>query len=105
MKSTFSIATLMMAILATPACANNNNTAGKNLPQADADTARQNLQQADANGDKALNYDEFVTFIDLNAADNIGRAKMVKSRNLYSRAFNRLDKNNDGLITADEIKK
>ena len=103
MKSTLSIATLMMAILATPACANNNNTASKNLPQADA--ARQNLQQADANGDKALNYDEFVTFINLNAADNIGRAKMVKSRNLYSRAFSRLDKNGDGLITADEIER
>ena len=93
MKNMLPIATLMMAILAAPVFAN------------DKDTARQNLQQADANGDKALNYDEFVTFINLNAADNIGRAKMIKSRNLYSRAFNRLDKNDDGLITADEIKK
>ena len=105
MKNTLSIATLMMAILAAPACANNNNTAGKNLQKAEANTARQNLQQADANGDKALSYEEFVTFIDLNAADNIGRAKMVKSRNLYSRAFSRLDKNGDGLITADEIER
>lgn len=105
MKNTLSIATLMMAILAAPACANNNNTASKGLPQADADTARQNLQQADANGDKALNYDEFVTFINLNATDNIGRANMIKSRNLYASAFSRLDKNNDGLITADEIEK
>ena len=105
MKNTLSIATLMMAILAAPACANNNNTASKNLPQADADAARQNLQQADANGDKALSYDEFVTFIDLNVEDNIGRDKMVKSRNLYSRAFNRLDKNGDGKITKAEIKK
>ncbi len=105
MKSTLCIATLIMAILATPACANNNNAASKNLQQADTDTARQNLQQADANGDKALNYDEFMTFINLNAADNIGRAKMVKSRHLYSRAFSRLDKNGDGLITADEIER
>ena len=105
MKNTLSIATLIMAILATPACANNNNTASKSLPQADAETARQNLQQADANDDKALNYDELVTFINLNAADNIGRARMVKSRNLYSMAFKRLDKNGDGLITADEIER
>lgn len=105
MKNTLSIATLMMAILAAPACANNNNTARKSLPQADANPAKQNLKQADANGDKALSYMEFVTFINLNDADNIGRASMIKSRNLYSRAFNRLDKNRDGLITADEIEK
>ena len=93
MKNTLSIATLMMAMLVAPTFAN------------DKDTAKQNLQQADTNGDKALNYKEFVTFIDLNAKDNIGRASMVKSRNLYSRAFKRLDKNRDGKITAAEIKK
>ena len=93
MKKALPIATLMMTILAAPAFAN------------DKDTVKQNLQQADANGDKALNYKEFVTFIDLNAADNIGRASMVKSRNLYSRAFKRLDKNRDGKITRAEIKR
>jgi len=103
MKSTLSIVTLMAAILAVSACANNNNTARKSLPQTDANLAKQNLQQADANGDKVLSYMEFVTFINLNAEDNIGRASMIKSRNLYSRAFNRLDKNGDGKITAAEI--
>lgn len=91
MKKALPIATLMMTILAAPAFANDKNT------------VKQNLQQADANGDKALNYKEFVTIIDLNSANNIGRASMVKSRNLYSRAFKRLDKNRDGKITRAEI--
>ena len=91
MKKALPIATLMMTILAAPAFANDKNT------------VKQNLQQADANGDKALNYKEFVTIIDLNSANNIGRASMVKSRNLYLRAFKRLDKNRDGKITRAEI--
>jgi len=93
MKKALPIATLMMTILATPAFAN------------DKDAAKQNLQKADANGDKALNYKEFVTFINLNAEDNIGRARLIKSRNLYSRAFKRLDKNRDGKITKAEVKR
>jgi len=93
MKKALPIATLMMTILATPAFANYNSA------------AEQNLQQADANGDKALSYQEFVTFINLNAEDKIGHARMIKSSNLYSRAFKRLDENHDGKIIAAEIKR
>ncbi|MDX5595715.1 hypothetical protein [Pseudovibrio sp. SPO723] len=62
-----------------------------------------NFMQADANGDGALTRGEFKTFIDLNASFNIGRAKMVRDRGLYDRAFGRLDANGDGLVSSVEL--
>lgn len=91
MKTIFSIATLILVTLTVPVLANDKNA------------TMENFRQADANGDKALNNEEFRAFIDLNAEDNLGRARLVKSRNLYSMAFGRLDKNKDGKITADEL--
>lgn len=91
MKNTLSLATLILAMLTAPVFANGNSA------------AMQNFQQADADGDKALNNEEFRMFIGLNAEDNIGRANLVKSRKLYSMAFGRLDKNKDGKITPDEF--
>ena len=69
----------------------------------DRELAAENFQEADANGDRNLTYEEFVTFIDLNAADDLGNASMVSSRNMYQRAFNRMDANGDGLISVEEL--
>ncbi|MEO1749499.1 MAG: hypothetical protein AAFR27_12945, partial [Pseudomonadota bacterium] len=57
---------------------------------------RENFQQADANGDTLLTYDEFVTFIELNAADEVGNAARLKARNMFQTAFGRVDANGDG---------
>lgn len=65
--------------------------------------AAANFIQADGNGDGALTPGEFKTFIDLNATHGIGRSQMVRDRNMYGRAFGRLDTNGDGKITAAEL--
>lgn len=69
----------------------------------DNQLGRENYIQADVNQDGVLVYAEFVTFIDLNAADNLGRAKTVSSRGLHSRAFKRIDTNGDGIVTPGEL--
>ena len=43
----------------------------------DSQLAQENYIQADVNNDGVLGYTEFVTFIDLNAADDLGRAKLL----------------------------
>ncbi|MEL6818121.1 MAG: hypothetical protein AAFP80_05705 [Pseudomonadota bacterium] len=68
-----------------------------------SDLARENYQQADANGDTFLTYDEFVTFIELNAADGIGNAARLKARNMFQTAFGRVDANGDGSISPEEL--
>lgn len=65
--------------------------------------AAANFSQADANSDGALTPSEFKVFMDLNAAHGIGRAQQVRDRNLYGRAFGRLDANRDGLLTTPEL--
>ena len=69
-----------------------------------AEMARENHQQADANSDGLLSYDEFVTFIELNAEDGVGNAARVEARNMFQTAFNRVDANGDGSISADELR-
>lgn len=63
----------------------------------------ENFTEADANGDTALTMEEFTRLIDLNAADNLGRARLVQRTGRYSTAFGRLDANKDGIIDSDEI--
>ncbi|CTQ76532.1 hypothetical protein [Roseibium alexandrii] len=70
-----------------------------------AETAARNYQAADRNGDGVLVYEEFVSFIDMNAADNLGNAGRIQSRGLYARAFKRLDGNSDGRVTPAELQK
>ncbi len=66
--------------------------------------AAENYRQADADRDGVLVYAEFASFIDLNAADNIGNAARVSSRGLHARAFERIDANADGVVTPQELK-
>lgn len=65
--------------------------------------AQENFAEADANSDAQLTYPEFVTFIDLNAADGLGNAQRVSSRGLHARAFSRADANGDGMVTTSEL--
>ncbi|MEM6664035.1 MAG: hypothetical protein AAF666_17875 [Pseudomonadota bacterium] len=67
------------------------------------DMLAENVQKADANGDGALTLDEFTALIDLNAADGIGRAGVIKRMGRESTAFGRIDANADGLISIEEL--
>lgn len=67
--------------------------------------AAENYQQADADGDGQLVLAEFANFIDLNAADGLGNAARVSSRGLHARAFDRVDANDDGVVTPEELQK
>lgn len=71
--------------------------------QSDREQATANFQEADANSDGALTFDEFTRFVDLNAEDNLGRARMIQRAGRYKMAFGRLDANQDGLATAEEM--
>lgn len=66
--------------------------------------AAENFMQADANEDGALTRGEFETLINLNAEDNIGKAKMVRRFGRYDTAFGRIDANADGFATPEEMK-
>ena len=70
----------------------------------DAEMASQNFGQADVNGDGALTRTEFTRFIDLNAADRLGNAAMVKRTGRYAMAFGRVDANGDGTVTIAEMR-
>ena len=70
---------------------------------AERETARVNFRQADANGDDRLDRVEFRNFIDANAEDGLGRAGTVQRFDAYDRAFDRVDRNGNGLVTADEL--
>ncbi len=65
---------------------------------------QENFRQADANEDKALDRDELEAFIRANADDEIGNAKRVVRMGMFDRAFKRLDKDKNGLVTIEEIR-
>lgn len=65
--------------------------------------ARENFQQADANSDGKLTQAEFRNFINANAEDGLGRAGVVRRYGAYGTAFERVDKNKDGVVTAREL--
>ena len=79
---------------------------GANASTALADTAEiaaQTFQAADTNADQMLNYAEFAVFVDLGAAAGLGRLPQISARGMHQRAFDRLDRNGDQLITHDEM--
>ena len=65
--------------------------------------ARENFQHADADSDGKLTRAEFRNFISANAKDGLGRAGMVRRYGAYGAAFERVDKNEDGVVTAREL--
>jgi hypothetical protein len=77
------------------------------LAQSMTDAERQemiaNFLEADTNNDGALYRSEFELLMKLNAEDDLGRAAMVVRTGTYERVFTRLDKNNDGAISKEEI--
>lgn len=89
------IAALALILVFAPAAAQTGSS-----PQ---DLAAANFRMADSNGDGVLNADEFVTFINLNAAQNIGRASRVKNAGAYDRAFSRMDQDGNGSVTPAEV--
>ena len=70
---------------------------------ADRKAVQQNFKQADGNEDGHLTKSEFRRFIDANAADEIGRASMIKRFDAYDRAFARVDTNKDDIVTRKEL--
>lgn len=64
--------------------------------------AQANFTTANASNTGALTLAEFTTFIDLNAAAQIGRAPKIKANSAYDRAFGRVDADKDGKVTWDE---
>lgn len=67
--------------------------------------AQANFKTANASNAGALTPAEFKTFIDLNAAAQIGRAPKIQANNAYDRAFGRVDADKDGKVTWDEYVK
>ncbi|MBZ0211887.1 MAG: hypothetical protein K8F92_19845 [Hyphomicrobium sp.] len=61
--------------------------------------AQENFKAANASGSGALTAAEFKTFIDLNAAAQIGRAPKIKANDAYGRAFGKVDADGDGNVT------
>ncbi|MEL6236211.1 MAG: hypothetical protein AAFR46_17585 [Pseudomonadota bacterium] len=93
MLRTIPLALALSLLAAGGAWANDTNRA----------LAAENFREADANADRMLTLPEFTRLIDLNAADNLGRAGLIKRSNRYSMAFGRIDANANGLIEMEEL--
>lgn len=65
--------------------------------------AEENFESADADGNGALDRDEFKAFINANAEHNLGRAKQIRRFRAYGRAFSRLDADGSKSVTWEEI--
>ncbi|MCR9256700.1 MAG: EF-hand domain-containing protein [Alphaproteobacteria bacterium] len=64
---------------------------------------KENFEQADSNGDSALSRNEFEVFVNANAEDDLGRARLVKRLGAYENAFSKMDRDGDGLVSKDDI--
>ena len=58
---------------------------------------------ADANADDGLDAEEFKAFVELEAEDDIGASRRIQSMQIYDRAFRRMDRNEDGMLSREEI--
>jgi Ca2+-binding EF-hand superfamily protein len=59
--------------------------------------------RADTTGDGALTPVEFRAFIDQLAEAGRAQAQKVKAAGRYGLAFDRIDRNGDGIVTAAEV--
>jgi len=64
---------------------------------------KENFEQADSDGDSALSRNEFEMFVNANAEDDLGRARLVKRLGAYDNAFSRMDRDGDGLVSKGDI--
>ncbi|MEM6944044.1 MAG: hypothetical protein AAF565_09890 [Pseudomonadota bacterium] len=92
-----------IAIIAIIAALGAGNSSRAQTSEATRDAIVENFFEADADADGVLTLGEFTTLIDLNAADGLGRAALVKRFNRYAMAFGRLDTNADRLLTVPEM--
>ncbi len=86
---------LSTAVIATPTLALEKN--------ANRAAFQTNFKQADGNKDKKLTKSEFRKLIDADAADDLGKAPMIKRFDAYDTAFARVDANKDGNVTLKEL--
>ena len=91
-------ATAMIAILPLTASQAQSSSA------ADEEKANANVVQADADRDGALNHAEFGSLINLNANNNVGKARLIRRFDMYEAVFGRIDENGDGLVMPLEMK-
>lgn len=64
---------------------------------------RANFEAADIDRNEQLNMAEFKTFINLNADHKLGRAVNIRRFGMYTKAFEQIDENGDGVVTQEEI--
>ncbi|MDH6265921.1 Ca2+-binding EF-hand superfamily protein [Rhizobium sp. SG_E_25_P2] len=65
--------------------------------------AQEVFAKVDVNGDGGLDLTEFTGFIDAAAEAGKPNAKKIQANQFYAKAFARIDKNKDGLVTKNEI--
>lgn len=75
----------------------------QDMSNADKQAMIENFLQADTNNDGMLYRSEFETLMKLNANDKLGRAAMVVRSGAYKKVFDRLDQNNNGAVSRDEL--
>ena len=92
-------------ILATLAVAATTTAVRAELAPEALKQAQANFKTANVSNTGQLTPPEFKTFIDLNAAAQIGRAPKTKANNAYDRAFSKVDANRNGRVSWDEYLK
>lgn len=66
-------------------------------------SAQDALANFDSDADGSLNAAEFKVFIDAAADAGRGQAARVRDNNRYGMAFSRIDRDGNGLVSAEEL--
>ena len=98
MNSKMTVTVLSIALFGVSAPAHSDKAAEQSLA-----VPRANFTEADADSDEALTPDEFVVFIDANAAAKFGKAPKIKRFGALKRAFSGVDADEDGQVTWPEF--
>lgn len=73
------------------------------MPAAADSTPAEHFAIADLDASGALDPAEFRALIDLAAANGASQARQIRDRGMYNRAFDRIDNDDNGVITIDEL--